>query len=49
MTTRWLREHAELLDEMSLRALLSGNLCRCTGYDGIIAGVERVLGRAEGD
>jgi aerobic-type carbon monoxide dehydrogenase small subunit (CoxS/CutS family) len=49
MTTRWLREHAELLDETTLRELLSGNLCRCTGYDGIIAGVKGVLGRDQGE
>jgi len=48
MTTRWLRDHADLLDETSLRELMSGNLCRCTGYDGVIAGINRVLGRAEG-
>jgi carbon-monoxide dehydrogenase small subunit len=49
MTTRWLRDHADLLDETSLRELMSGNLCRCTGYDGVMAGINRVLGRAAGD
>jgi len=48
MTTRWLRDHADLLDDTSLRELMSGNLCRCTGYDGVMAGINRVLGRAEG-
>ena len=49
MTTRWLRDHADLLDETSLRELMSGNLCRCTGYDGVMAGINHVLGRGEGD
>jgi aerobic-type carbon monoxide dehydrogenase small subunit (CoxS/CutS family) len=47
MVVRWLREHPEVLHEASLRTLLSGNLCRCTGYDGIVEGVNNVL-NAEG-
>lgn len=49
MTTQWLRDHADVLDETSLRELMSGNLCRCTGYDGVMAGINRVLGRVAGD
>jgi aerobic-type carbon monoxide dehydrogenase small subunit (CoxS/CutS family) len=49
MTTRWLRDRPEVLDDTSLRELMSGNLCRCTGYDGVMAGIKRVLGRAEGE
>jgi aerobic carbon-monoxide dehydrogenase small subunit len=30
------------LDEATVRAALSGNLCRCTGYDGIVAAVLEV-------
>ena len=43
MTTRWLREHPEAAKKFDLREFMSGNLCRCTGYDGVIAGVESVL------
>jgi len=43
MTTMWIRDHPELLETHTLRALMAGNLCRCTGYDGIIEGVEAAL------
>lgn len=43
MTARWIEEHPELLETHSLRELMAGNLCRCTGYDGIIDGIQRVL------
>ena len=42
-TTRWLLAHPALAHRADLRALLSGNLCRCTGYDGIVAGVAGAL------
>jgi aerobic-type carbon monoxide dehydrogenase small subunit (CoxS/CutS family) len=32
--------------EDEVRLALSGNLCRCTGYDGIVAAVLAVLGTA---
>ena len=28
----------------TLRQLMAGNFCRCTGYDGIVDGIERTLG-----
>jgi aerobic-type carbon monoxide dehydrogenase small subunit (CoxS/CutS family) len=28
-------------DEAEIRRAISGNLCRCTGYDGIVAAVRR--------
>src|SRR5439155_25190486 len=36
MTAWWIREHPELLGTHSIRELMAGNLCRCTGYDGIV-------------
>lgn len=31
-------------DDQELRAAMSGNVCRCTGYDGIIAAVREAAG-----
>ncbi|MDP2470438.1 MAG: 2Fe-2S iron-sulfur cluster-binding protein [Candidatus Palauibacterales bacterium] len=39
MTAWWVRRNRELVDTHSLRELMAGNLCRCTGYDGIIDGL----------
>ena len=36
--TAFLREHPDPTDEQ-IRDALSGNLCRCTGYQGILAAV----------
>ena len=41
--TEFLRDHPEP-DEAQVRAALSGNLCRCTGYQGI---VDAALGAAK--
>lgn len=43
MTIRWLMHHRDIVGGFDLRELMSGNLCRCTGYDGIVAGVETSL------
>ncbi|MCK4871594.1 MAG: (2Fe-2S)-binding protein [Phycisphaerales bacterium] len=43
MTSRWIGEDRSVLRGRTLRELMSGNLCRCTGYDGIIEGVRRTL------
>ncbi|MBL8746363.1 MAG: (2Fe-2S)-binding protein [Phycisphaerae bacterium] len=40
MTACWLRRHPELLSSHTARELMAGNLCRCTGYDGIVDGIE---------
>jgi len=39
MTALWLLDRPELLETHRLRELMAGNLCRCTGYDGIIESV----------
>ena len=36
MTACWLRDHPGVLERSSIREMMAGNLCRCTGYDGII-------------
>jgi len=43
MTACWIRDHPELVGTHSIRELMAGNLCRCTGYDGIIDGVAEAL------
>jgi aerobic-type carbon monoxide dehydrogenase small subunit (CoxS/CutS family) len=43
MTACWIREHPELLATHTIRELLAGNLCRCTGYDGIVDGIQSSL------
>jgi carbon-monoxide dehydrogenase small subunit len=35
-------------DERSIRELLAGNLCRCTGYQNIVAAVKQAWGRDGG-
>lgn len=47
MTARWVLEHPEVLDRFTLRELMAGNLCRCTGYDGIVDSLRAAL-RARG-
>lgn len=39
VTACWVREHPEACAGRTLRELMAGNLCRCTGYDGIIDGL----------
>jgi len=43
MTASWIREHSELLATHTIRELMAGNLCRCTGYDGIVDSVAEAL------
>ena len=47
MTAWWVRRNRDLVDTHGLRELMAGNLCRCTGYDGIIEGLEAWLESAE--
>ncbi|MBA3584902.1 MAG: 2Fe-2S iron-sulfur cluster binding domain-containing protein [Gemmatimonadetes bacterium] len=46
MTARWVAEHPEILSTHTLRELMAGNLCRCTGYDGIVEGLAAWLAEA---
>lgn len=41
--TAFLRDHADPTDD-DIRVALSGNLCRCTGYQGIVAAVRQAAG-----
>ncbi len=43
MTALWILDHRHLLRTHSLRELMAGNLCRCTGYNGIIEGIRQAL------
>lgn len=43
MTAMWIRRHPELMQTHDVRELMAGNLCRCTGYDGIIDSVQVTL------
>lgn len=47
MTAEWIRANPDALSTHSVRELMAGNLCRCTGYDGIVDGILRALGRDE--
>jgi aerobic carbon-monoxide dehydrogenase small subunit len=40
-----IREHPDLDDEDEIRDALSGNLCRCTGYQNIVDAVRDAAGR----
>ncbi len=46
--TAFLRDHPDPTDE-EMREALSGNLCRCTGYQGILNAVRAVSGGASGE
>ena len=42
------RRPGEVPDEAEIRTAIAGNLCRCTGYDGIVAGVREALSASAG-
>jgi aerobic-type carbon monoxide dehydrogenase small subunit (CoxS/CutS family) len=48
VTTTDLINKYPLASDEEIRAGLSGNLCRCTGYQHIVAAVRAVIGAAEG-
>ncbi len=43
MTALWILDHRSLLQTHSVRELMAGNLCRCTGYNGIVEGIRQAL------
>jgi aerobic carbon-monoxide dehydrogenase small subunit len=46
--TAFLRDHPQPTDK-EIREALSGNLCRCTGYQGILQAVHQAAGTAAAD
>jgi carbon-monoxide dehydrogenase small subunit len=48
LTIHSLVESGDLVDEPSIRHSLSGNLCRCTGYRGILAAAAELAGVTPG-
>jgi aerobic-type carbon monoxide dehydrogenase small subunit (CoxS/CutS family) len=49
LTIHSLLESGDLVDERSIRDGLSGNLCRCTGYRGILAAAADLAGVTPSD
>ncbi len=49
MSIRWLLEHPEIARDVDPREFMAGNLCRCTGYDGVIDGLRNALQQSEGN
>jgi carbon-monoxide dehydrogenase small subunit len=39
MTARWLLDHVPDPDEATIREAISGQICRCTGYENIVRSV----------
>ena len=39
MQCRWLLDHDPNPDEATIREAISGNICRCTGYENIVRAV----------
>ena len=40
MTARWLLDHHPNPSEAEIREAISGQICRCTGYDGIVKSIQ---------
>jgi carbon-monoxide dehydrogenase small subunit len=45
MMTRWIASQPRVVRDRDARELFAGNLCRCTGYAGILRGIDAALGR----
>jgi carbon-monoxide dehydrogenase small subunit len=48
MTGRWLLDHHPDPDVDTIREAISGNICRCTGYENIIRSIQRAAAAAQG-
>lgn len=46
MTAAWIRSNPWVLETHGIRELMAGNLCRCTGYDGIVDSLREAMGGA---
>ncbi len=47
MTARWLLDHNPDPTEAEIREALSGQICRCTGYENIVRAVRWAAGRQQ--
>ena len=43
MTALWMLANPGLLQTHTLREIMAGNICRCTGYDGIVEGIQAAM------
>lgn len=48
MTGRWLLDRDPNPDVQTIREAISGNICRCTGYENIIRSIQRAAGSRGG-
>ncbi|MEU8798700.1 (2Fe-2S)-binding protein [Spirillospora sp. NPDC048819] len=49
MTSRWLLDHRPDPSEAEIREAVSGQICRCTGYENIVRSVRWAAGHPAGD
>ncbi len=51
LTSYWLLKNRKNVSEEEIRAAISGNLCRCTGYDSIVESIKEAqeMMKEEGD
>lgn len=47
LTSYWLLKNRKNVSEKEIREAISGNLCRCTGYDNIVESIEDAQKRME--
>jgi carbon-monoxide dehydrogenase small subunit len=49
MTARWLLDHHPDPSEATIREAISGQICRCTGYDNIVKAIQWAAAHASAD